>query len=176
MKTSTKLFTIAALAIFASTGLNAQTVEPLKASKGFHLGFGVSGGKTNDASPFDYGLGADARLQLDMSNYVSLTATGGYTKLFGKDNNLDYDFIPAKGGVKVFPIGNMFLLGEIGAGFAIKDGSKTSLIWSGGLGYEWNNGLELSARYEGYEQDSASSTYTRANGQYGIRLAYSFKL
>jgi hypothetical protein len=148
----------------------------LKEGKGFKIGVGVSGGITDNKSPFDYGLGADARLQLDLSNYVALTATGGYTRLFAKEGLADFDFIPAKGGVKVFPVGNLYGAGEIGAGFGIKDGSKTMLIWSAGLGYEWKNGFDLSARYEGYTQDSASSTYVPQTGQFALRLAYGFKL
>jgi hypothetical protein len=178
MKTSTKFFTIAALTltVFSSSITFAQTVEPLKEGKGFKIGVGVSGGITDNKSPFDYGLGADARLQLDLSNYVALTATGGYTRLFAKEGLADFDFIPAKGGVKVFPVGNLYGAGEIGAGFGIKDGSKTMLIWSAGLGYEWKNGFDLSARYEGYTQDSASSTYVPQTGQFALRLAYGFKL
>ncbi|MCD0490153.1 hypothetical protein LPB86_18070 [Pedobacter sp. MC2016-14] len=177
MKTSKKfLATALLLGVMGSVNVHAQTVEPLKEGKGFRIGIGASGGLTSDSSPFDYGLGADARIQWDLSNYVSVLGTGGYTRMFGKDANADYDFIPAKGGVKVFPIGNMYALGEIGAGFAIKDGSKTSLIWSGGVGYECKNGLDFSFRYEGYTQDSSSSTYVPYTGQYALRIAYGFKL
>ena len=177
MKTTTKFLAIAlALSTLSLSAVNAQSVEPLKEGKGVRVGIGASGGITSESSPFDYGLGADLRLQWDLSNYVSVLGTGGYTRLFGKENNADYDFIPAKGGVKVFPIGNMYALGEIGAAFAIKEGSKTALIWSGGVGYEFKNGLDLGFRYESYQQDSASSTYVPQTGQYALRIAYGFKL
>jgi hypothetical protein len=71
-------------------------------------------------------------LQLDLTKQVSITAIGGYTRLIAKDNGTDYDFIPAKGGIKVFPIGSMYALGEIGAGFAIKDNSNTLISSTGG--------------------------------------------
>lgn len=175
MKTITKLFTIAAVALtVGSTSAQAQSMER---TKGVRLGFGVSGGVAEKNSPFEYGIGADARLQLDLSKELSLTATGGYTRLMAKDNmGDDYDFIPAKGGVKIFPIGNMYAMGEIGAGFGIKEDSKTALIFGGGLGYAWSSGIDISARYEGYKQDSASSTYRPQNGQFALRLAYGFKL
>ena len=177
MKTTTKFFAIAAaLLAVNTTGLKAQSTD-MEKPLGVRLGVGVSGGVAAKGSPFEYGFGADARLQFDLSKELSLTATGGYTRLMAKDNSgEDYDFIPAKGGIKVFPIGNMYALGEIGAGFGIKEDSKTSLIWSGGIGYAWNNGLDISARYEGYSQDSASSTYRPYNGQFALRLAYGFKL
>ncbi|TDQ11972.1 hypothetical protein [Pedobacter metabolipauper] len=179
MKTITKFFaTAAVLLTVASTGLKAQTMETMDSSKGVRLGIGISGGLPTKGSPFEYGLGADARLQFDLSRELSIVASGGYTRMMAKDNaGDDYDFIPVKGGVKVFPqIGALYLLGEAGAGFGIKDGSKTSFIYSGGLGYAWSGGLDLSARYEGYTQDSASSTYRPQNGQFALRLAYGFKL
>jgi hypothetical protein len=123
-------------------------------------------------------LGADIRLQWDLSPYVALTGSGGYTRLMMRDGSPleDYHFIPAVGGVKVFPISRMYITGLLGAGFGIQDGSKTSFIFGGGTGYEWNNGFELGVRYEGYQQDSSSSTYQPINGQFALRLGYNFKL
>lgn len=178
MKTTTKFFAIASLAVASviSTNAQAQTMETMGRETGVRLGIGISGGITEDNSPFKMGAGADLRLQVDMSKELSLTATSGYTRMFGRGELPDYDFIPAKGGVKVFPFKALYGLGEIGAGFGIKDGSKTSLIWSAGIGHAWSNGLDISARYEGYQQDSSSSTYTMATGQYALRIAYGFKL
>jgi opacity protein-like surface antigen len=175
MKTITKIFSIAAVAFaIGTTSANAQSMDR---TTGVRLGFGINGGVAEKGSPFDYGVGADARLQFDLTKELSIMATGGYTRLMAKDNmGDDYDFIPAKGGVKIFPIGNMYTFGEIGAGFGIKDGSKTSLIFGGGLGYAWNGGVDISARYEGYKQDSSSSTYRPQNGQFALRIAYGFKL
>ena len=185
MKTTTKFFAIAGIAIAAltTTQLKAQettTMMPMKTSgMGFKIGFGLTAGVTTDNSPFSYGLGGDLRLQWDLAPAVALTASGGYTRLFPKDNFpalADYDFIPVIGGVKVFPIKRMYLAGNLGAGFAIQDGSKTSFIFGGGTGYEWSNGLDIGVRYEGYQQDSASSTYQPKNGQFALRIGYNFKL
>ncbi|WP_316788158.1 hypothetical protein [Pedobacter frigoris] len=175
MKTVTKLFAVAAaLVTFATTNLHAQSTE---VAKGVRLAIGVSGGVAEKGSPFEYGLGADLGFQFGLSKEVAITATGGYTTMMAKDNGTDYNFIPVKGGIKVFPqIGGMYLLGEAGAGFATKDGGKTSLIWSGGLGYQFNGGFDIGARYEGYKQDAASTTYQPYNGQFALRLAYGFKL
>ena len=57
----------------------------------------------------------------------------------------------------------------------IQDGAKTNFIYSGGLGYEFG-GFDAGIRYEGYVNDSASTTYFRKTGQYALRLAYNFKL
>ncbi|WP_157263964.1 hypothetical protein [Pedobacter sp. Leaf176] len=182
MKTITKIFTTAAtaVAIFASTSVNAQTMEatdmnPAPKGMAFKVGLGVSGGVFRDKSPMDYAYGADLKLQWDLTPYVALTASGGYTKLIAKNNGIDADFIPAKGGVKVFPVKRMYLATEAGAGISIQDGAKTNFIYSGGLGYEFG-GFDAGIRYEGYANDSASTTYFRKTGQYALRLAYNFKL
>jgi len=183
MKTITKFFTIAATAaaFLSPAAVKAQDMTMAVDTtpvfqKALRLGVGISGGITRDNSPFDYGLGADLRLQWDLQKHLSLTATGGYTRLMAKNDLPDYDFIPLKGGVKVFPGQAFYALGELGAGLGIKENSKTSFIWSGGIGYAWKNGLDISARYESYQQDSNSSTYYPVNGQYALRLAYGFKL
>lgn len=178
MKTITKIFMIALIAMSSLTVYNAKAQTPtMNSGIKFKIGVGASAGITRDASPFGYALGADVRVQLDLSPYVALTASGGYTRLFTRDNFpaiADYDFIPAIGGVKVFPIKGMFLAANVGAGFGIQDGSKTSFIFGGGTGYEWSNGLEIGIRYEGYQQDSSSSTYQPINGQYALRIGYNF--
>ncbi|MDQ8051819.1 MAG: hypothetical protein REI78_02280 [Pedobacter sp.] len=147
-------------------------------SSGLKLKFGVgaSGAILDGNSPFSYGIGADVRAQLWLAKSVAVTASGGYTRLVARDNSTvpAYSFIPAVGGVKVFPIKGMFLQGFLGAGFAIKDAQKTSFIFGGGTGYEWDNGLELGVRYEGNQQDSASPTYQNIISQYALRLGYNF--
>lgn len=166
-------------ATLVSTNLNAQTtMMPSTRSTGFKVGVGAGAGIVRDSSPFSYGVGADVRLQLDLAPAVALTASGGYTRLMARDGSIyaDYDFIPAIGGVKVYPVKGMYINGLIGAGFGIQEGSKTSFIFGGGTGYEWDNGLELGIRYEGYQQDGTSSTYQPVNGQYAVRLGYNFKL
>ena len=183
MKTTTKLLMTALFIAgsLLSINVNAQTM-PMNSSMtngmGFKIGFGAGAGIVRDKSPFSYGMGADLRLQWDLMPYVALTASGGYTRLAKRTNSTieSYDFIPAIGSVKVFPIKRMYVSGSLGAGFAIKNGSKTSFIFGGGTGYEFNNGFELGVRYEGYQQDYASSTYQPVNGQYAVRLGYNFKL
>lgn len=182
MKTTTKLLSIALIALtsFATTKVKAQT-ESMSGTGGmaFKVGIGAGAGVTTAGSPFSFSTGADVRLQWDLSKYVAVTASGGYTRLFNSDNYPaleDYDFIPAIGGVKMFPVDGMYLSVNIGAGFGIQDGSKTSLIYGAGTGYEWKNGFELGLRYEGYTQDSTSSTYQPKNSQIALRIGYNFKL
>ncbi|WP_316811995.1 hypothetical protein [Pedobacter heparinus] len=175
MKRATKLFTFTALFMAAFVTANAQMTN---LSRGVRLGIGINGGIAEKNSPFKNGYGADLRLDFELMENLSITATGGYTRLAWENGGGDYDFIPAKGGIKIYPFDatGFYTLGEIGAGFGIEEGAKTSLLWSGGIGYEWVKGLDISTRYEAYSQNSASTTYVPYNGQFALRLAYAFKL
>lgn len=184
MKTFTK--TLACLAVFGmfATASKAQTMmtdtmSTKKTGMDFKVGIGVTGGLLKDASPYSYVLGADLQLQWDLMTNVALTASGGYTRYMERDNGgrTSFGYIPAVGGVKVYPgIGRMYLAGNIGAGFALEDGAKTALIYSGGTGYDWENGLTIGLRYEAMKQESGTTTYmtSRQAGFFGLRLGYNF--
>ncbi|GAA3979358.1 hypothetical protein GCM10022246_34260 [Pedobacter ginsengiterrae] len=180
MKTITKIFAVAsALAILTTTNLKAQTsTTTMTTDNGmaFKVGVGAQAGFFSDKSEMDYGYGADLRLQYDLTKNVAITASGGYTKLKWKGSPLNFEFIPLMGGVKAFVVDRMFLTGGLGTGLALKDGATMNFIYTGGLGYEWNNGLEVGAKYEGYVNNSSSDLYFMRTGQFALRLGYNFKL
>jgi hypothetical protein len=176
MKKVTKVLAIAAgLFMLTATASQAQTREN---AKGVRLGVGISAGAPTDGSPFKYAYGADLGFQFELSRELALTATGGYTSFKAKDGQgEDYNFIPVKGGVKVFPqIGGLYLSGEAGFGFGTEKDAKESFLYSGGLGYQTAGGFDIGARYEGVTQQRTSNTFRPQNGQFAVRLAYSFKL
>ncbi|WP_157274976.1 hypothetical protein [Pedobacter sp. Leaf194] len=181
MRTITKFLAAASVfAVFATTNLKAQTMTttsmPANSGMAFKVGVGVQGGLFPDKSEMDYGYGADVRLQYDLSPSVAITASGGYTKLKWKSSPLNFEFIPLMGGVKAFVVDRMFLTGGAGTGLALKDGANMNFIYTGGLGYEWTNGLEVGVKYEGYVNNSSSDLYFMKTGQYALRLGYNFKL
>jgi len=158
--------------LFANTTF-AQETEATNYDQGFRLGVGVNGGLPTDGD-YDWALGGDVRLQYDLSQKTSLTLTTGFTNLFmGKDelgNNVkDLGFIPAKAGFKAFVLKDQFyVLGELGAGFAVTNGyNQTTFLWAPGIGYA-NKYIDLSVRYEDYHD-------FRTN-QVALRVAYGFKL
>lgn len=176
MKKVTRIFAIAAgLFIFTATATHAQQREN---AKGVRLGLGISAGAPTDGSPFKLAYGADLGFQFELSRELALTATGGYTSYKAKDGQGDdYNMIPVKGGVKVFPqIGGLYLSGEAGCGFGTKKDVKEAFIYSGGIGYQTAGGFDIGARYEGVTQQKESISYRPQNGQFALRLAYSFKL
>ncbi|WP_125723379.1 hypothetical protein [Flavobacterium ustbae] len=158
--------------LFANTTF-AQETEATNYDQGFRLGVGLNGGLPTD-NDYDWSLGGDVRLQYDLSKKTSLTLTTGFTNLFmGKDelgNDVkDLGFIPAKAGFKAFVLKDQFyVLGELGAGFAVTNGyDKTTFLWAPGIGYA-NKYIDLSVRYEDYHD-------FRTN-QVALRVAYGFKL
>jgi len=189
MKTTAKIKGLLASGILLLTAsqMNAQEVVTIDNSKsaisaanyeqGFRLGFGLNGGYMLD-EPFDgLALGADVRLQYDLSKRTSLTLTTGYNHLF-IDNHLedlgfkDVGMIPVKAGFKAFFWEDSFYaLGELGGGFVVsKDRpftDKNTVILAPGIGYA-NKWIDVSARYEHYTEFET--------GQIALRIAYGFKL
>ena len=95
-----KILFVFVIAIMFAGNANAQ--ETAKYDQGFRLGFGANAGYSID-DPYKLALGADARVQYDLSKRYSLTLTTGFTNLFvSKADGSDLGFIPAKAGFKAF--------------------------------------------------------------------------
>ncbi|WP_298396894.1 hypothetical protein [Flavobacterium sp.] len=146
--------------------------------QGFRLGIGINAGlPTND--PYDFNLGADARLQYDLSKKYSLTLTTGFSNMFvsGDDNDLGY--IPAKAGFKAFVLKDkLYLMGEVGAAFAVTNNyDKTSLLLSPSIGFATNK-IDISLRYDHFNDFPVlkDNTVDKGLGLVSLRLAYGFKL
>lgn len=136
-----------------------------KEERGFRLGFGFNGGvPTNSA--FNFSLGADGRLQYDISLKTSFSATTGYTHLFNKGVS-DTGFVPAKLGFKSFLGDQIYVLGEVGAAIGVNKGMGTSSLWAPGIGIATKH-IDISLRYENYNKFNT--------GQVSLRLAYGYKL
>ena len=167
---------IAVVALCFAGAVNAQDKAIENYDQGFRLGFGANVGYVfND--PYDFSLGADVRLQYDLSKRTSLTLTTGFTNLFiGDDNIKDVGFIPLKAGFKGFIWEDQFyLLGEVGAGFSVTNSyDQTTLILAPGIGYATRY-VDLSLRYE-YYNDFVKLNGDKGVGQLAVRLAYGFKL
>ena len=172
MKHSTKFLATAAaaVALFFSTNVNAQS------SPKFGIGLNV-GVPTSNAHTF--AIGGDLRYQFDIDKQLSIPLTTGYTRFMGAEignTGVDYAdraYIPAKVGLKYFfndTGSGVYGLAEVGAAFSVGTYSGTNFIYSPALGYAWSNGLDLAAKYEGFN-DSGFNT-----GYFGLRLAYGFKL
>lgn len=172
------LFIAMTAIFFAQFTANAQDSTP-NYDQGFRLGIGISGGLPT-SEPYDFNLGADARLQYDLSKKYSITATTGFSNMFVSGNDNDLGYIPAKVGFKAFVIGDSFyLMGEAGAAFAVTNNyNKTSLLLSPSVGYATKT-IDFSLRYEHFNDFpklNSNNTVSNGLGLISLRLAYAFQL
>ena len=159
------------LFVFALTFLFAHNTQAQTSTfdQGFRLGIGLNGGIPTDNDKYDWSLGGDIRLQYDLTPKASLTLTTGFTNLFVDPDVDDLGFIPVKAGFKLFVLKDqLYLLGEVGGGFAVTNGyDKNTYIWAPGIGYA-NKNIDVSVRYEAYTDYDTD--------QIALRVAYGFKL
>ncbi|TDE29883.1 hypothetical protein E0I61_07900 [Flavobacterium ranwuense] len=184
MKMTGKIKTVFVFAIAMMFASNVQAQEATKAAtnydQGFRLGFGANAGYST-SDPYKLALGADARVQYDLSKRYSLTLTTGFSNLFvSKADGEDLGFIPAKAGFKAFVWNDQFyVMGEAGAAFAVtNDYNKTSLLLSPSIGYA-SKYIDVSVHYEHYSDFAKvnnNGSVGKGVGQVGVRLAYGFKL
>src|SRR3970040_405424 len=176
-----KMLSIVAVSMMFANNIQAQDAAPAKNyDQGFKLGFGVNAGYATQ-DPYKLALGADARLQYDLTKRYSLTLTTGFSNLFVSEaDGSDLGFIPAKAGFKAFVWNDEFyVMGEAGAAFAVTNGyNKTSLLLAPSIGYATKY-IDISLRYEHYNDFARinnNGTAGKGVGQVGVRLAYGFEL
>lgn len=183
MKTTRKIKFVLALAISMMFAANLQAQDAQAATnydQGFRLGFGLNAGYAVH-DPYKLALGADARLQYDLTKRYSITLTTGFTNLFvSQVDGSDLGFIPAKAGFKAFVWNDQFyLMGEAGAAFAVTNGyNKTSLLLAPTIGYATKY-VDISVRYEHYNDFARfnnNGSIGKGVGQVAVRLAYGFEL
>jgi opacity protein-like surface antigen len=160
----------AAVALLVTNTVKAQTSEAGGDSKATRFGVGLSlGAPTTEG--YNFAVGGDLRLQKDFSGNVSGILSAGYTNFSLENEDAgSFGFIPVKAGIKVFPKAKFYFSGELGAGIPTDSESKTAFLWAPGLGYGFNNGVDVGLRYEGFEVKGGSL------GQVALRLAYGFRL
>lgn len=181
MKTTKKITAAFLFALTLLTFNGAKAQETAKYDQGFRLGFGLNAGYATE-DPHKLALGADARLQYDLTKRYSITLTTGFNNIFvsESDGGKDLGFIPVKAGLKAFVWNDQFYLtGEAGAAFAVTNNfNDTSLLLAPGIGYATKY-IDISARYEHYSDFPTinnDGTAGKGFGQVALRLAYGFKL
>lgn len=174
------LFVLAVSTLFASNVQAQEKTEATNYDQGFRLGVGLNAGYATQ-DPYKLALGADARIQYDLSKRYSLTLTTGFSNLFVSEaDGSDLGFIPAKAGFKAFVWNDQFyVMGEAGAAFAVTNGyNKTSFLVAPSIGYATKY-IDVSVHYEHYSDFAKinnNGTVGKGVGQVGVRLAYGFKL
>ena len=147
-------------------------------NRNLKLGVGLNMGLPfND--PYSFNLGADARLQYNISDTYSICLTTGYNNLFVKDDGKNFGYIPVKVGYKTFIFSNEFyVMGEFGGAFSItKDYNDNSLLFCPSIGYA-TKFVDISLRYEFLKDFPVikNDQLDDGLGQIMVRLAYGFDL
>jgi hypothetical protein len=183
MKTTEKikLALVFSIAILFASNTQAQDATTTKNyDQGFKMGIGINAGYAAH-DPYKLALGADARLQYDLSKRYSATLTTGFSNLFvSKADGSDLGFIPAKAGFKAFVWNDQFyVMGEAGAAFAVTNGyHKTSLLLAPSIGYA-SKYIDVSLHYDFYNDFARfnnNGSLGKCDGQVGVRVAYGFDL
>lgn len=134
------------------------------------LGVGVDVGSTLK-SPVRTTLGADLRLQQSLGEGVSGILTTGYYQFFKANKyNKGFGIVPLKVGLKYFPAKNIYIAGEVGAGFGTRKGAGVSFVYSPSFGLAFGDGFDASLKYESF------TGYNGYANQLALRVAYGFKL
>ena len=140
-----------------------STVFGQKKAGDMRLGYGFSGGIT--MNNYSGAVGIDGRFQYDITLKTSLIGTTGYTHFFSNELP-DLAYVPAKVGFKSHIGEQVYVLGEIGAGFSTT-GMGISPVWNPGIGIATKH-IDISLRYENLQKFDT--------GQFALRLAYGYKL
>ena len=199
LKTTALVLALAAFTFGAKAQSTTTTTTP---TNGPRLSIGVDAGiPTGGLSDgYNWNLGGSAQLELPIANQLFFTVSGGYNNIFGKKDvtihtttpagsatfNGDVQniqLLPAKAGLKFFPVSNFYVQGEAGAGFLLnkKDlgyTKSTAFIYAPTVGVllpiNAKSNLDLGVRYEG------STKFSNVDGStinfVGLRVAYSFNL
>jgi len=180
------LFTLAVVcgtvwSSFAQSVSNNTTTTSSSPADHARFSFGLDGGVTlNHVRGNSTGVwGASGKYELPIATNTLFTISAGYTYLpytsFEKEflkadgnNSSGANFIPVKVGIKYYVSHGFFVEGQAGVAFAVKGPNyKTSFAWSPGVGYTFDSGIEVGARFENW---SNSGALNQAN----LRLAYRF--
>lgn len=149
----------------------------------FGLEADLPAGKTS--SSYNAGVGSSLKYEYRADTNFYFTISAGYSRFQLTDaaiqaqqqagsSRSSFGFLPIKIGGKFFISKGFFGEIQLGNTFAVNadrldSAAASALTFSPGVGYVFDNGLELGARYEGWFTSNLFS-------QYSLRLAYRFKL
>jgi hypothetical protein len=177
-----KILLFSALLCAFSSKLFAQTSTASSSDAG-RLSIGIDAGLPvgNAHDAYSLAIGGDLKYSHPVSTNLSISLSGGYTELIGKDFNYSYTngstsialggrvnnlgVVPVKVGIR-YGTNGFFGEAQFGAAF-ISQGGGTAFAYSPGIGYAFDGDFEMGVRYEGWERNGTT-------GQVALRLACSF--
>lgn len=158
----------------------------IKLSAGAEAGLPL--GKLHDR--YDWNLGGSIQAEFPVyRDQLFVTANAGYYNLFAKDNIYgrpnhlkDLQMLPAKLGVKYFPVKNFYIQGEAGAAFLLNKSAagynkSAAFVYAPQVGYRF--ALQRKSFIDAglkWESNSKLSTGSGESSFLGLRVAYGFRM
>ncbi|MBE9583986.1 hypothetical protein IM792_05955 [Mucilaginibacter sp. JRF] len=147
--------------------------------------FGLPVGSFHDS--FNWSLGGSVQAEFPiLKEQLYVTVNGGFQNYFAKEINgvtgEDLQLIPAKAGLKYFPVSNFYVQGEAGAAFLTNKSDvgatkSAAFVYAPQVGYLFNVGgnnyLDAGVRFEG---NSKFTDNGKSNNLFALRVAYTFGL
>ncbi|OOQ60983.1 hypothetical protein [Mucilaginibacter pedocola] len=152
------------LAIGITMAGMAQTTN---SGKKFSIGLELGRPTTDGYLFINYAIGGSVKYNVPIGEHTAVTFSGGYTSQRGKDGWSPKGFIPLKAGLKYNLIGALYAEGQAGAVISAAKSVGTGFAGSGGVGYAFNNGLDIGLRYENWDVYGTI-------GQIGLRIGFGF--
>ena len=169
----TAMFMMSGIIFLPTSALAQERMDTDNFENRTRLGIGLDLGLPAQ-DEYDFGIGGVLSLERDFSEVVAGTLSAGYTNISLDDNAATFDnvgFIPVKAGIKIFPGRPFYFSGEAGVAFNTNSEElATAFTYSGGVGFLFRNGLDLSLRFEDYVRDSYDPSF------FALRIAYGLKL
>lgn len=169
------LISILTFFIFSVANIHAQS-NRINNSGAMYIGIGLSGGWPTSLE-YDFAVGGDIRLQKYFDNTISGLLAIGYVNYTDNGRGLEdasyvknLGIIPLKLGLRVQAAEQLYFSGEAGAAFSAQKDLGTAFVYSPGIGLAFEDGFDLSLRYDGLLRESLNP------GLIALRVAYNFKI
>ena len=194
MKSTLKITALVAAFAAFTLGAKAQTnptPTTTTTSGGVRLSIGVDAGiptgKVSDN--YNWNIGGSVQADIPVANQLFVTVNAGYNSIMGKNNvngtnvsATDIQLLPAKAGLKYFPVKSFYVQGEAGAAFALNKSDlgfdkSAAFIYAPQIGYQFALGgksyLDAGVRYEASTKFVSTVNDSKINF-FGLRIAYAF--
>jgi hypothetical protein len=193
MKSTLKITALVlALAGFTlSTKAQTNPTSTKTTTSGIRYSIGVDAGVPTGttANTYDWNIGGSLQVDIPVVNQLFVTVNAGYNNFVSKSakigdpviNNLQ--LLPAKAGLKFFPVNNFYIQGEAGAAFLLNKKNlagadkTTAFVYAPQIGYQFPIGgssfIDAGVRYEATSKLVSTNNDSKVNFV-GLRVAYGF--
>jgi len=168
-----KYFLTFGLLGIATISCFAQTTSTADRQSKFSIGVDVGRPMGSASDVYNFGIGGSLKYDALLSNDLFATLSAGYESLLVKNSlqtsvgKVNSGFIPLKAGLKYYFSEGFFGEGQLGAALPTSSGGSASFLYSPGVGYTFDGGLETGLRYEAWSKNGTI-------GQIALREAYGF--